>query len=95
MEKVPGPVIRTQPPDGYARSPIEKVALANALVDVLADLHAIDPKAIGLADYRRPYGYVEREILRWSSRWEKTKTHEVKAVDELGWRLKRVNAHRK
>lgn len=88
MEKVPGHVIRTQLPDGYARSPTEKLALADALVDVLADLHAIDPKAIGLADYGRPYEYVERQILRWSSQWEKTKTHEVKAVDELGWRLK-------
>lgn len=90
MEKVPGHVIRTRLPDGYARSPTEKLALADTMVDVLADLHAIDPKAIGLADYGRPYGYVERQILRWISQWEKTKTHEVKAVDELGWRLKRL-----
>jgi aminoglycoside phosphotransferase (APT) family kinase protein len=90
MEKVPGHVIRTQLPDGYATSPKEKLALTDALVDVLADLHALDPKAIELADYGRPHGYLERQLLRWSSQWEKTKTHDVHALDELGWRLKKL-----
>jgi len=90
MEKVPGHVIRDQMPDGYAETPAEKLALADALVDVLADLHAVDPEAIGLGDYGRPHGYLERQIRRWNGQWEKTKTHEVKAVDELSGRLTRL-----
>lgn len=89
MEKVAGHIIRDEMPDGYAQTPAEKLAVANALIDVLADLHAVDPKAIGLGDYGRPHGYLERQIRRWKGQWEKTKTHEVNAVDELGRRLAR------
>lgn len=89
MEKVPGHVIRAEMPAGYAETPAEKLALADALVDVLADLHTVDPEAIGLGDYGRPNGYLERQIRRWNGQWEKTKTREVNAVDELGGRLAR------
>jgi len=90
MDKVPGHVIRDEMPAGYAETPAEKLALADALVDVLADLHAVDPEAIGLGDYGRPNGYLERQIRRWNGQWEKTKTHEVSVVDELGGRLSRL-----
>ena len=87
MEKVPGHVIRGELPAGYADTPQDKQALADTLVDVLADLHAVDPEAIGLADYGKPDGFLERQIRRWNGQWEKSKTHEVKAVGELGGRL--------
>jgi aminoglycoside phosphotransferase (APT) family kinase protein len=87
MEKVPGHIIRDELPDGYAQTPAEKLALSDALVDVLADLHAVDPEAIGLGDYGRPDGYLERQLRRWNGQWEKSKTHEVAAVDELGAQL--------
>ena len=87
MEKVPGHIIRDELPDGYAQTPAEKLALTDALVDVLAELHAVDPEAIGLGDYGRPHGYLERQIRRWNGQWEKSKTHEVAAVDELGAQL--------
>jgi aminoglycoside phosphotransferase (APT) family kinase protein len=90
MEKVPGHVIRDRLPDGYAQTPAEKLALTDALVDVLADLHAVDPEAIGLGDYGRPRGYLERQLRRWNGQWEKSKTREVAAVDELGARLARL-----
>ena len=90
MDKVPGHVIRAELPDGYAETPGQKLALADALVDVLADLHAVDAEAIGLGDYGRPHGYLERQIRRWNGQWAKTKTHDVKAVDELGGRLARL-----
>ena len=90
MEKVPGHVIRAEMPDGYAETPGEKLALADALVDVLAELHMVDPEAIGLGDYGRPHGYLERQIRRWNGQWEKTKTHNVQVVDELGGRLARL-----
>lgn len=90
MEKVPGHIIRDELPDGYAQTPAEKLALSDALVDVLADLHAVDPEAIGLGDYGRPHGYLERQLRRWNGQWEKSKTHEVAAVDELGAQLAKL-----
>jgi len=53
MEKVAGHVIRDQMPEGYAETPGEKLALADALIDALAELHEVEPKAIGLGDYGR------------------------------------------
>jgi aminoglycoside phosphotransferase (APT) family kinase protein len=87
MEKVPGHVIRGELPTGYADTQQDKRALADALIDVLADLHAVDPEAVGLADYGKPQGFLERQIRRWNGQWERSKTREVKAVDELGGRL--------
>ena len=39
------------------------------MVDTLADLHAIDYRKIGLADYGRPEGYVARQVVRWSKQY--------------------------
>lgn len=90
MEKVEGHVIRSALPEGYATTEQEKVAMADALVDVLVALHAVDPDAVGLGDYGRPEGFLERQIRRWNGQWEKSKTHDVAAVDELGSRLAKL-----
>jgi aminoglycoside phosphotransferase (APT) family kinase protein len=42
----------------------------DALIKVLADLHAVDPAAVGLADFGRPDGYLERQVRRWGSQWD-------------------------
>ncbi|WP_248964099.1 phosphotransferase family protein [Sphaerisporangium perillae] len=89
MEKVAGHIIRDRLPEGYAETDREKVALVDALVDVLADLHSVDPEAVGLGDYGRPAGFLERQIRRWTGQWERSKTREVKAVDALGRLLAR------
>ncbi|MCL6095091.1 MAG: phosphotransferase family protein [Actinobacteria bacterium] len=91
MEKVPGHLIRSELPPGYAQTESARVAIANALVDTLVTLHDIDPSAVGLDDYGHPVGFLERQIGRWRRQWELSKTHEVPAVDELGAQLaKRV-----
>ena len=57
------------------------------LIDVLADLHAVDVDAVGLGDLAKREGYVERQVKRWSTQWEKSKTRELPAVDEVARRL--------
>lgn len=41
-----------------------------AVVDALADLHAVDPVATGLHDLGRAEGFVERQVAGWKKRWE-------------------------
>jgi aminoglycoside phosphotransferase (APT) family kinase protein len=53
------------------------------LVDVLARIHAVDPAAVGLGDLGRHDGYIERQLKRWYGQWEKSKTRELPAVDEV------------
>ncbi len=54
MEKVDGYVIRGTLPDGWADAPQDRRAVADVLIDTLADLHAIDPDEIGLSGYGLP-----------------------------------------
>lgn len=57
------------------------------LIDVLADLHALDVDEIGLGDLARREGYVERQVKRWSTQWANSKTRELPAIDEVAERL--------
>lgn len=56
---------------------------AEHLVDVLADLHAVDVDAVGLGDLAKREGYVERQVRRWSTQWENSKTRELPAIEEV------------
>ncbi|MFM8794720.1 MAG: phosphotransferase family protein [Acidimicrobiales bacterium] len=56
---------------------------ADHLVDVLADLHAVDVDEVGLGDLARRDGYVERQVKRWSTQWENSKTRELPAIEEV------------
>ncbi len=53
------------------------------LIDVLADLHAVDVDAVGLGDLAKRDGYVERQVKRWSTQWQNSKTRDLSAVDEV------------
>lgn len=57
------------------------------LIDVLADLHAVDVDAVGLGDLAKRTGYVERQVRRWTTQWEKSKTRELASIDEVARRL--------
>jgi aminoglycoside phosphotransferase (APT) family kinase protein len=48
-----------------AMGPAAMHTLVLSLVDTLADLHALDPAEIGLADFGRPEGFNERQVRRW------------------------------
>ena len=53
------------------------------LVDVLAMIHDVDPDAVGLGELGRKEGYIERQMKRWYSQWEKSKTRELPQIDEV------------
>lgn len=45
-----------------------------ALVDALAELHAIDPaKVDAMAEFLRPEPYAERQLRRWAGQWERAR----------------------
>jgi aminoglycoside phosphotransferase (APT) family kinase protein len=62
-------------------------ALVFDLVDRLADLHAVDPRAVGLGDFGRPDGYNERQVRRWKKQLDLSRSREVPGLDELYERL--------
>jgi aminoglycoside phosphotransferase (APT) family kinase protein len=83
MEYRPGVVIEREIPVGYAESSDARRRLSLALVDTLVALHAVDSERVGLADFGRPAGYLERQVRRWSTQWERSKTRELPEVDHL------------
>jgi aminoglycoside phosphotransferase (APT) family kinase protein len=59
-----------------------RLRLGEHVADILADLHRVDPDAIDLGDLARKEGYLDRQLKRWRTQWEQSKTREVPAMEE-------------
>ena len=90
MEFRDGVVLQDRAPEGFASSAAEGRAVSEALVETLATLHGIDPAAVGLADFGRPEGYLERQVRRWSKQWQANRTSELPEIEDLLVRLERA-----
>jgi aminoglycoside phosphotransferase (APT) family kinase protein len=65
MEFIDGVVAVRELPSGFAERPEQLRDLAHGLVNVLATLHSVDPTGVGLADFGRPVGFLERQLRTW------------------------------
>jgi aminoglycoside phosphotransferase (APT) family kinase protein len=74
-------------PPGFAAKPEERRRMSVALVETLVKLHAVDFEAVGLGDFGRPDGYLERQVRRWSQQWERSRTAPLPEIEELLRRL--------
>jgi aminoglycoside phosphotransferase (APT) family kinase protein len=86
MSLVEGDVMDT-PEKADQLSPELRQAMTRDLVEVLAALHALDIDEIGLGDFGRREGYIERQIARWSKQWAGSKTRDLSVVDEVAAQL--------
>jgi len=82
MEFVDGLVVRDA---SIAQSLLPEVrrAASESVVDVLARIHAVDLDAVGLSDLGRHDSYIARQLKRWYSQFEKSKTREVPELDAV------------
>ncbi|GAA4763881.1 phosphotransferase [Stakelama sediminis] len=64
-------------------APGQRRAHYEAMVDTLADLHAIDPESVGLGDYGRPGNYFERQVGRWTKQYRAAQTDDIPSVERL------------
>ncbi|MFB7708352.1 phosphotransferase family protein [Streptomyces sp. NPDC056105] len=82
MEYVAGTPYRTA--DQLAQLGPERTrAAVLSLVDTLVDLHAVDPAEVGLADFGRPEGFLDRQLRRWGKQLDASRNRELAGVDEL------------
>lgn len=86
MEYVEGVVLR-DPADLERLGPDATRALVLSTVDVLADLHAVEPAAVGLADFGRPEGFNERQVRRWKRQLDASRSRDVPGIEQLHARL--------
>ncbi len=57
--------------------------IAERMVDTLADLHTVDPQAVGLADFGRPEGFLARQVRRWGQQLDSSRSRDLAGADEL------------
>jgi aminoglycoside phosphotransferase (APT) family kinase protein len=53
------------------------------LVDTLVELHAVDPAEVGLADFGRPEGFLDRQLRRWGKQLAASRNRDLAGVEEL------------
>ena len=83
MERVHGVVIRAELPPAYEVDVAARAGLGLELVDRLAELHAVDPGAVGLGDFAKPHGYLERQLRRWSGQLDASRTRPLPDLDAV------------
>ncbi len=66
-------------------------ALGDQLVETLARLHAVEPASVGLEEFGRPQGYLERQVRRWHQQWEAS---EIRPLPIEGAIVSSLNAKR-
>ncbi|MEV4685444.1 phosphotransferase family protein [Streptomyces kurssanovii] len=54
-----------------------------SLVDTLVDLHAVAPEAVGLGDFGRPEGFLDRQLRRWGKQLAASRGRDLAGIDEL------------
>ena len=77
MDRVPGTILRTNPPANLDLSEEDTRILCLRIVDLLVELHGIDPEASGLSELGRGSGYVARQVAGWTARYAKARTDNV------------------
>jgi aminoglycoside phosphotransferase (APT) family kinase protein len=81
MDYVEGRVLWDQSLPGMTRA--ERGAIWDALNQVIAKLHLIDYRAVGLQEFGKPGSYIERQIARWSKQYRASETEPMPAMDSL------------
>ncbi|MEV4003165.1 phosphotransferase family protein [Actinomadura sp. NPDC049753] len=94
MDFVEGRVLRTRE-DAAGITPEQARGLSDALAEALAAIHTVDVRAVGLGDFGRPSGYMERQLKRWGKQWDSSQeavratgnAHDLPEYDRLVARL--------
>jgi aminoglycoside phosphotransferase (APT) family kinase protein len=82
MERVHGTPYRTAA-ELAALGPERTRAVSVRAVETLARLHSVDPDAVGLADFGRPEGFLERQVRRWKKQLDASRSRDLQGADEL------------
>jgi aminoglycoside phosphotransferase (APT) family kinase protein len=64
-------------------SAAERAAMYDHMNEILAALHQVDWRAVGLEEFGRPTGYVARQIARWSRQYQASQLETLPAMDRL------------
>ena len=91
MDCMEGRVLWDQALPGMQKA--ERRAIWEELNRVIALLHSVDYKAVGLEDFGKAGSYIERQVGRWTKQYLASETQKIEAMDNLiSWLPKNIPA---
>jgi aminoglycoside phosphotransferase (APT) family kinase protein len=81
MDYVEGRVLWDQSLPGMTKS--ERHAIWEELNRVIAHLHSLDYRALGLEEFGKPGNYIARQVARWSKQYQASETEPIRAMHDL------------
>ncbi len=82
MERVAGRALAHRSQNArYAPGALRTVSIE--LAETLAQLHAVDPATVGLADFGRPDGYLARQLATWRRQYDASRSRDLPGLDAL------------
>jgi len=83
MERIKGIILRKEISTGLNLSPHKVRRLFQRHVEVQFELHSLDYKKIGLENFGKPVGYVERQVKGWSERYRNARTPDAPDFEKV------------
>ncbi|MEJ2586805.1 MAG: phosphotransferase family protein [Deltaproteobacteria bacterium] len=90
MDRLHGIILRKDLPPGLSFTPEEAKQLCENLLDLHVKLHSIPYKEIGLDNFGKPEGYVQRQAEGWCKRYRAARTDDAPDFEDvMAW----IQAH--
>lgn len=83
MDKVEGVLLKDKIPPQWGFGEAQNRQLCLSIIDKLIELHQVDYETIGLGDFGKPEGYIERQVKGWNTRYENALTSDVPALEQV------------
>jgi aminoglycoside phosphotransferase (APT) family kinase protein len=64
-------------------TPADRRRASFAMARAIANLHEINAETVGLGDFGRPHGYLERQLARWAKQWQASRMTDRPEVEIL------------
>lgn len=91
MERKHGVLVDTEFPPNIKESKELGKQLSELMINTLVQLHEVPYKGTILEDLSNPKGFIERQVLGWIKRYERSKSEEIKEIEELtNWLIKNI-----
>ena len=86
MERLDGTILRQDLPEGVTLIEDQARSLCTTFLDVLVELHSVEPSRAGLEELGKGSGYVARQVGGWSDRYRRARTDNVGDYERvMGW----------
>jgi len=93
MDRSEGPLIHSKIPKEWNWTEQETRQLCENFFQTLVDLHSVDYEAVGLGDFGKPEGYVNRQITGWNRRFEAAWTDDIEKFEDVqSWLVENMPA---